>query len=437
MQHVPECFQCAREHDDLHGAGQILYAGIGHHAVGLCRHHFAFDNGADDADMAIVRHIGILTDQSFDGVGGKLSRLLPVGIQRMTGKVQAADLFLLLEQLGVGILRAGLDLIAVGGRRIVHAAHHREEVDLTIQILPAVTLDALEHTLSCFDQTAAVGAKIIKGTGLDEAFHSAAVQLGTMHPFAEIVQAGIRLFLPLLYGALDQPGADIFYGVQAKPDPTTVLCSKAAARDIDIRRQDLDSQSGALAGILDDLACVVQDTGQQRSHKLAGVMALEVGCLECHIGITGGMTLVEGVGCKAGHLIVNFVCNLFRDTVCHTARALVAGVCAAVDKMFPLRLHHSVFLLAHGTADIICLPERKARQLPEDLHDLFLIDDTAIGHIQNVGQLRGLIADFVRFMAVAQVGRDGIHRAGAVQADQSDDIFQILRLQAHQHLLHT
>ena len=105
--------------------------------------------------------------------------------------------------------------------------------------------------------------------------------------------------------------------------------------------------------------------------------------------------------------------------------------------MFPLRLHHSVFLLAHGTADIICLPERKACQLPEDLHDLFLIDDAAIGHIQNVGQLRGLIADFVRFMAVAQVGRDGIHRTGAVQADQSDDIFQILRLQAHQHLLHT
>ena len=90
-------------------------------------------------------------------------------------------------QLGVGILRAGLDLIAVGGGCIVHAAHHREEVDLTIQILPAVTLDALEHPLSCFDQTAAVGAEIIKGTGLDEAFHSAAVQLGTMHPFAEIV----------------------------------------------------------------------------------------------------------------------------------------------------------------------------------------------------------------------------------------------------------
>ena len=180
----------------------------------------------------------------------------------MTGKVQAADLFLLLEQLGVGILRAGLDLIAVGGRRIVRTAHHREEVDLTIQILPVVTLDALEHTLSCFDQTAAIGAEIIKGTGLDEAFHSAAVQLGTMHPFAEIVQAGIRLFLPLLYGALDQPGADIFYGVQAKPDPATVLCSKAAARDIDIRRQDLDSQSGALAGILDDLTGVVQNTGQ-------------------------------------------------------------------------------------------------------------------------------------------------------------------------------
>ena len=148
------------------------------------------------------------------------------------------------------------------------------------------------------------------------------------------------------------------------------------------------------------------------------------------------MALVEGVGRKAGHLIVNFVCNLFRDAVCHTARALVAGVCAAVDKMFPLCLHHSVFLLAHGTADIICLPERKACQLPEDLHDLLLIDDAAVGHIQNVRQLRGLVADLIWLVPVAQIGGNGVHGARTVQADQSDDIFKVLGLQAHKHLFH-
>ena len=82
-----------------------------------------------------------------------------------------------------------------------------------------------------------------------------------------------------------------------------------------------------------------------------------------------------------------------------------------------------MFLFAHGTADIVCLTKRETCQLPEDLHDLLLIDDAAIGHIQNVGQPWGLIADFVRLVAVAQVGGDRIHGAGTVQADQSDNVF--------------
>ena len=95
-----------------------------------------------------------------------------------------------------------------------------------------------------------------------------------------------------------------------------------------------------------------------------------------------------------------------------------------------------MLLFAHGAADVICLPEGEARQLPEDLHDLLLIDDAAVGHIQNVRQLRGLVADLVRFVPVAQIGGNGVHGAGAVQADQSDDIFKVLGLQAHKHLLH-
>ena len=37
-----------------------------------------------------------------------------------------------------------------------------------------------------------------------------------------------------------------------------------------------------------------------------------------------------------------------------------------------------MFLFAHGTADIVCLTKRETCQLPEDLHDLLLIDDAAI-----------------------------------------------------------
>ena len=165
-------------------------------------------------------------------------------------------------------------------------------------------------------------------------------------------------------------------------------------------------------------------------------MALEVSGLEGYISVTGRVALVESVGCKAGHLIVDLVRDLFRDAVCHTARAFVTRLGAAVHKVLPLCLHDGVLLFAHGAADVVCLSKGEARQFPEDLHDLLLIDDAAVGHIKNVCQLRGLVADLVRLVPVAQIGGNRIHGARAVQTDQSDDIFKVLGLQAHKHLLH-
>ena len=104
--------------------------------------------------------------------------------------------------------------------------------------------------------------------------------------------------------------------------------------------------------------------------------------------------------------------------------------------MLPLCLHYGVLLFAHGAADIVSLSKGEACQLAEDLHDLLLIDDASIGNVKDVRQLGRLITDLVRLVAVAQVSRDGVHRAGAVKADESDDIFKILRLQTHQHLFH-
>ena len=51
-------------------------------------------------------------------------------------------------------------------------------------------------------------------------------------------------------------------------------------------------------------------------------------------------------------------------------------------------------------------------------------------------QLRSLVADLVRLVPIAQIGGNGVHGARAVQTDQSDDIFKVLGLQPHKHLLH-
>ena len=172
---------------------------------------------------------------------------------------------------------------------------------------------------------------------------------------------------------LDEVTAYVFHGVQPKTDLSVIICGKAAVGDVHIRRQHLDAQTGALAGILDDLIGIIQHAGEQCCHELAGVMALEISRLECHISVAGRMALVESVGRKAGHFVVDLVCYLLRDAVGNTARAFVAGLGAAVHKMFPLGFHDGVLLFAHGAADVICLSEGEACQFPEDLHDLLLI----------------------------------------------------------------
>ena len=382
--------------------------------------------------------MSILPGQGFDGVGGEPRRLFPVSVQRVAGQVQAADFFFLLKQLCMAVLRECFDLIAVGifASSGVQTAHNREQVQLAVQIALIVTFHALDNAVYGFHQTVAVDAHAVERTSFDEALHRPAVQLIAIHPLAEIVQAGIGFSLPFLHDLLNEVSADIFHGIQTKANLPVGIGRKTAARDIDIRRQHFNAQPGALARVLDDLIGIVQHTGEQSGHKLAGIMTLEIRGLECHIGIAGRMALVECVGRKAGHLIINFVGYFFGDAVCHAAGALVAGVGAAMDEMLPFGLHHGVLLFTHGAADIICLAERETSQLPENLHDLFLIDDAAVGHIQDMRQLGRFIADFIRFMAVAQVCRDGIHGAGAVQTDQSDDIFQVLRLQTHQDLFH-
>ena len=41
-----------------------------------------------------------------------------------------------------------------------------------------------------------------------------------------------------------------------------------------------------------------------------------------------------------------------------------------------------------------------------------------------------------RVLAVAQIGRNGVHRAGAVERDQCDNVLEVFRAHADKHLRH-
>ena len=165
-------------------------------------------------------------------------------------------------------------------------------------------------------------------------------------------------------------------------------------------------------------------------------MAFQIGGLVGHIGIGRRMGLVKGIGGKGAHLIEYRVCGFLRNPIGDAAGAFHAAVLTAqaVDKMFPLLLHDLVLLFAHRPADKVGPAVGKTGKLAADLHHLLLIDDAAVGHIKNFGELRMLVGDEARIMPVADIERDGIHRTGAIERNDRDEILEMLRPELHQNL---
>ncbi len=72
-------------------------------------------------------------------------------------------------------------------------------------------------------------------------------------------------------------------------------------------------------------------------------------------------------------------------------------------------------------------PETVAAQLAEDLNDLLLIDDAAVGDGEDRLELRAEIGDLLRMQLVVDEARDGIHGAGAVERHDCRHILDGLR----------
>ena len=98
------------------------------------------------------------------------------------------------------------------------------------------------------------------------------------------------------------------------------------------------------------------------------------------------MALIEGVRSKAFHLR-EYLARGF--CVYSSAHAAVYGdvsvfVSHAVYEYLTLTLHYILFLFAHCAANDVCASEAVARKLAENLHNLLLIDYTAVGYVEDV-----------------------------------------------------
>ena len=101
-----------------------------------------------------------------------------------------------------------------------------------------------------------------------------------------------------------------------------------------------------------------------------------------------------------------------------------------------LRVHLRLDLLAHRPAQEVGAAEAEARQLAGDLHHLLLVDDDALGLVEHPvdGRMQAL-ARLAAVLDVAELG-DVLHRPGAVERDQRDDVLDAGGLELAQRVAH-
>ena len=133
------------------------------------------------------------------------------------------------------------------------------------------------------------------------------------------------------------------------------------------------------------------------------------------------MGLIEGIVGKFHDLIVDGLGRSLRHAVGNAAGDILSRV--TIHEDLSLRLDDLHFLFGNGAADIICLAHGIAAQLLENGNHLLLVDDTAVGDLQNRLQMGCLVTDLAGVLLAGDKLRDGIHGAGAIQRHDCRHIF--------------
>ena len=147
------------------------------------------------------------------------------------------------------------------------------------------------------------------------------------------------------------------------------------------------------------------------------------------------MGFVEGILGEIHHIIIDAARNLLTDSLGDAARYSLLRV--SVDEVCALLLHDRLLFLTHGTAHEVAPPHGIAAQITHNLHNLLLIDNTAVGGLQNRLELRTGVDDLVMVVFSFYVSRNEIHRARTVQGNTGNDILKALRPQFLHEVLHS
>ena len=198
---------------------------------------------------------------------------------------------------------------------------------------------------------------------------------------------------------------------------------------VDIRRQDGNTHVLTLSNITGNFSGRIQHRGHQRRHVLPGIMALQVRCLVRNHRIANRMGLVKGVVCKGDDFIIDGLAHRFRHAVGDaTSNALLL---VTIDEDLSLCLDDFHLFLGNGPANIIRLTHGITAQTAKNLNNLLLVDNTAVGYLQDRLQQGRLIGDLFPVQLIFDKGGDRIHGTGTVKGHDCRNIFNRTGLHVH------
>ena len=155
-------------------------------------------------------------------------------------------------------------------------------------------------------------------------------------------------------------------------------------------------------------------------------MHLQPGCVISQQRVGGGVRLVKPIAGKLFHQVKDFIGLDFVDGVLGRAVAKDLAVLGHLVRVF----------FAHGASQHVGAAQRVAAQNLRGLHHLLLVDHDAVGLRQHVGHQRVRVDDFLASLFARHKGGNQIHRAGAVQGVERDQVFQARGPRVLEHALH-
>ena len=145
--------------------------------------------------------------------------------------------------------------------------------------------------------------------------------------------------------------------------------AKFSSGFVDVRWQHGDPQLAAVGQIHSGLVLVVAHRRQQPGHVFRRIVGLQVRGPVGHQAVAGGVRLVERVVGERLDRVPQRLDGAVRKPV--DAHAFCEALVLLVEDF--------ALLLAHGLAQNVGSCQRVSGNLLRDAHDLFLVDDQAVG----------------------------------------------------------